>query len=85
MSEMSTDQQKALALDLILDAWDNALREGVEPEVLASVGIYAALVDMVDRFGAEAVGEFCATLPQRVKDGEFTLDDEDEDDDSPEN
>lgn len=84
MSEMSTDQQKALALDLILDAWDKALREGVEPEVLASVGIYAALVDMVDRFGPEAVGEFCGTLPQRVKDGEFTLDEDDEDDDSSE-
>lgn len=79
MSDIGTDDQKALALDLILDAWDKALAQGVEPEVLASVGIYAALVDMVDRFGVEAVSEFAETLPQRVRDGEFTLDDEDED------
>jgi hypothetical protein len=41
--------------------------------VLASVGLYAALVDMVDRFGEAPVAEFCATLPERVRDGEFTL------------
>ena len=76
MSAIGTDQQKAMALDLILDAWDKALSEGVEPEVLASVGIYAALVDMVDRYGVEAVGDFCATLPERVRNGEFTLKDE---------
>lgn len=70
---LETDDQKALALDLILDAWDKALAEGVEPEVLASVGIYASFVDMVDRFGQEAVAEFCATLPGRIRSGEFTL------------
>lgn len=69
------DAQKARALDLILDAWDKALAEKVEPEVLASVAIYCALVDMVDRFGADAVQEFCATLPDRVSAGEFTLGD----------
>lgn len=77
MSDLETDDQKALALDLILDAWDKALTEGVEPEVLASVGLYASFVDMVDRFGAEAVAEFCATLPDRVRAGEFTLGEED--------
>jgi len=77
MSAIETDDQKALALDLLLDAWDQALAAGVEPEMLASVGLYASFVDMVDRFGAEAVAEFCATLPARVRAGEFTLSDED--------
>lgn len=70
------DAQKARALDLILDAWDKALGESVDAEVLASVAIYAALVDMVDRYGAEAVADFCATLPERVRNGEFTLGDD---------
>lgn len=73
MSAPDADAQKARALDLILDAWDAALKDNVEPEVLASVAIYAALVDMIDRFGAEAVADFCATLPERVRNGEFTL------------
>lgn len=73
MSGTADDEQKARALNLILDAWEKALSEGVEPEMLASVAIYAALVDMVDRFGVDAVEGFVATLPERVRAGEFTL------------
>lgn len=71
---MSDDpEKKGRALALILDAWDRALGEGAEPEVIASVAIYAALADMVDRYGEDAVADFCATLPQRARAGEFTL------------
>jgi hypothetical protein len=72
---MSADdpELKGRALQLILDAWDKALSEGVEAEVIASVAIYAALADMVDRYGEDAVAEFCATLPERARRGEFTL------------
>jgi hypothetical protein len=65
--------KKGRALQLILDAWDAALAEGAEAEVIASVAIYAALADMVDRYGEEAVAEFCKTLPDRTRRGEFTL------------
>jgi len=65
--------KKGRALALILDAWEQALADGAEPEVVASVAIYAALADMVDRYGAETVAEFCATLPERARAGEFTL------------
>jgi hypothetical protein len=72
---MSEDdpEKKGRALELILNAWDEALGDGAEPEVIASVAIYAALADMVDRFGDQAVADFCATLPERVRNGEFTL------------
>lgn len=66
-------EKKARALELVLDAWDKALSEGIDPEVIASVAIYAAMADMVDRYGEEAVADFCATLPERVRNGEFTL------------
>jgi hypothetical protein len=72
---MSSDdpEKKGRALELVLDAWDEALSEGVDPEVIASVAIYAAMADMVDRFGEQAVADFCATLPERIRNGEFTL------------
>lgn len=70
---MSEDTQKARALELILDAWDRAMADGADPEVIASVAIYAAVADMVDRYGEQAVADFCATLPERVRNGEFTL------------
>lgn len=66
-------EQKARALELILNAWDEALASGAEPEIVASVAIYAAIADMVDRYGEEAVADFCTTLPERVRNGEFTL------------
>jgi hypothetical protein len=64
---------KARALELILEAWDRALGEGVDGELIASVAIYAAIADMVDQYGEDSVAEFCATLPDRVRRGEFTL------------
>ncbi len=71
---MSGDtDHKARALELVLDAWEKALAEGAEAEVIASVAIYAALADMVDRYGETAVADFCATLPERTRRGEFTL------------
>jgi len=77
-SGLSDDEQKALALDAILDAWDHALARGVEPAMLASSAIFAALTDMVELYGQEAVAELCAGLPERVRRGEFTFKDEED-------
>lgn len=70
---MTQADPKARALELIIDAWEKALAEGAEPEIVASVAMYAAIADMVDRFGEEAVADFCSTLPERIRNGEFTL------------
>ena len=72
-SGLTDDEQKAMALDAILDAWDSALARGVEPAMLASTAIFAALTDMVELYGEEAVVEMCAGLPERVRRGEFTF------------
>jgi hypothetical protein len=69
----SAEAQKAAALDAILDAWEKALAEGVQSEMLAAAAIYAALSDMVEIYGPEMVAEMCAELPTRVRAGEFTL------------
>jgi hypothetical protein len=68
-----TETQKRIALDLLLDAWDRALGQGVEPELLATTAIFAALTDMVDAHGPETVADLIATLPDRIRAGEFTL------------
>jgi hypothetical protein len=71
-----SENPKSRALELILDAWDKALADGADADEIASVALFAALSDMVDRYGAEAVAEFCATLPERTRGGEFTLSDD---------
>jgi hypothetical protein len=70
---LTDEQQKRLALEAILQAWDVALQMGVEPEYLASSAIFAALTDMVEAHGTEAVAAFSETLPARLRAGEFTL------------
>jgi len=70
---LTDDAQKAIALDLLLHAWEDALRQGVAPEMLASTAVFAALADMVDLHGEAAVAQFCSELPARVRAGEFSL------------
>ncbi len=70
---LSDDAQKKRALDLLLDAWDTALTEGVDPNLLATTAIFTALTDMVELHGADATAKMVDTLPERIRQGEFTL------------
>lgn len=76
---LDEEEQKRIALDILLEAWDRALAQDVEPEVLATAAIYAALTDMVDLYGEEPVATLVESLPERIRDGEFTLEEEEED------
>ncbi|HMM13186.1 MAG TPA: hypothetical protein PKA57_01060 [Parvibaculum sp.] len=66
-------EQRRMALQNILDAWDEALAEGVSADILATTAIFAALSDMVEAYGEEAVAEMATGLADRVRQGEFTL------------
>lgn len=70
---MTDAEQKKLALDAVVTAWEAALAKGVSPELLASTAIFAALTDMVDIHGEGPVADMCALLADRVRAGEFTL------------
>ncbi len=70
---MDDAQQKTLALNAILTAWEQALAKGVTPELLATTAIFAALTDMVDLHGEDAVASLCDGLGARVRAGEFSL------------
>ena len=65
--------RKQEALQYILDAWDEALSDGVDPYLLANAAIFAALTDMVQTHGEDAVSMMTDKLAQRIHQGEFTL------------
>ncbi len=67
------DEQKSVALELLLDAWDDAVNQGVAPELVASSAIFAALSDMIDMYGEEPVAEMASGLPERIRRGEFSM------------
>jgi hypothetical protein len=68
-------EQKNQALRHIHAAWDEALEEGVEPEVLAHVALFTALSDLVRTYGETAVAGYAARLAERITTGDFTIPD----------
>jgi len=66
-------EQKHQALRRIHAAWDEALGEGVEPEVLAHVALFTALSGLVRTYGEAAVAGYAAGLAERISDGAFTV------------
>lgn len=69
----SEESQRKLSLQIVLDAWDDALGEGVDPDIVASTAIFAALSDMIATYGEEAVVKMTDGFGERIRQGEFTL------------
>jgi hypothetical protein len=67
------DAQSHAALRYILDAWEEALSDGIEPEMLANAALFAALADLIDVYGEDAVAKMTSGLSRRIHYGEFTL------------
>ena len=65
--------QKQAALRYILDAWEEALHDGIEPEMLANAALFASLADLIALYGEDAVAKMTGGLSRRIHHGEFTL------------
>jgi hypothetical protein len=68
-----SEAQKHAALRYILDAWEEALHDGIEPEMLANAALFAALADLIGVYGEDAVAKMTNGLSRRIHHGEFTL------------
>jgi hypothetical protein len=65
--------QKREAFVRISEAWQEALGNGIEPEVLAHVALFAAFGDLVATYGESAVADFAERLSGRIAAGEFSI------------
>ncbi len=72
--ERSIAEKKRLALTYLSDAWDEALGERIDPDILANSALFLALSDLVAAYGEEAVAEFAKALPKRIEAFEFSVD-----------
>lgn len=70
---ISSAEAKHLALRYLMEAWEEAVYDGVDPDCLATAAIFAALSDMIASYGEEPVANMCERLPERIRAGEFTL------------
>jgi predicted YcjX-like family ATPase len=69
----SAPEARQVALRYILDAWEEAVYDGLDPDNIATAAIFAALSDMIASYGEEAVALMCEKLPVRIRSGEFTV------------
>jgi hypothetical protein len=67
------EADRQAALRYILDAWEEALHDGIEPETLANAALFAALADLIGVYGEDAVAKMTTGLSRRIHHGEFTL------------
>jgi hypothetical protein len=66
-------EKKQVALDILQDAWDEATGHGIEGEIVAFAALFAALADLVERFGESAVSEMMTKMPDRVLEGHYSI------------
>jgi predicted YcjX-like family ATPase len=73
LRELPPHEAKQAALRYILEAWEEAIYEGLDPDAIATAAIFAALSDMIATYGEEPVAVMCERLPERIRSGEFTV------------
>lgn len=66
-------EPKYVALRYIMEAWEEAVYDGIDPDCVATAAIFAAMSDLVTTYGEEPVARMAERLPERIRAGEFTL------------
>nr|WP_306265385.1 hypothetical protein [Pararhizobium sp. IMCC3301] len=66
------DRQQT-ALNSLQAAWEEALEQGVEQDILIETSLFAALSQIILQSSEGAAADYCAKLPERIENGEFTL------------
>lgn len=64
-------EKERVAQELIEEAWDNAVREGIEPAILAEQAITFALTQLGLSSDEATVGDLIDSLPDRLTSGHF--------------
>ncbi len=72
-TSVAEQEKKHAALRYILDAWEEAVYDGIDPDCVATAAIFAALSDMIATYGEEPVARMAERLPERIRTGEFTV------------
>jgi hypothetical protein len=66
-------EQKKAALQLLMDMLSDGDEAGIDPDCMAQACLFTGLKEFVDAYGEEAVAKFAERLPERIRNGEFSL------------
>ena len=67
-------EQKRAALGYLQEAWAEARLDGIDGDCLAQACLFAAFAEFVATYGEEAAANFAGGLSERIRNGEFTID-----------
>ncbi|MBB4197125.1 hypothetical protein CCR94_13895 [Rhodoblastus sphagnicola] len=67
------EDERRAALAYVTEALAEAILAGIESESFAHAALFAALQELVETYGEEAVATFAGRLPDRIAAGEFTI------------
>jgi len=70
---LGDQRSRHAALRYIIEAWGEAVYDGLHPDSIATAALFASLSEMVTAYGEEAVARMAEELPERIRKGEFTL------------
>jgi len=65
------EEKQRVASHFLHEAWDSALEEGIEPQILADSGIDVALTRLFTEVGEDDVRGLIDTLSDRLASGHF--------------
>ncbi len=71
LDELILAEKERVAPELIEEAWENALQEGIEPAILADQAITFALTQLGLSSNEATVRDLVDSLPDRVTSGHF--------------
>jgi hypothetical protein len=67
------EDERRAALAYVAEAFAEAILAGIESESFAHAALFAALQELVETYGEDAVAAFAGRLPERIRAGEFTI------------
>lgn len=67
-------EERQIALEYLADAWNAADADGVDTGALAHAALFAAIATLVKDYGEDAVAQLIGEIPERISQGEYTLD-----------
>lgn len=66
-------EERRAALSYVSEAFAEAILAGVESEGFAHAALFTAFQELVETYGEDPVAQFAERLPQRIRNGEFTV------------
>lgn len=64
---------KQAALSYVTDAFAEAELDGLDADCMAQAALFAAFMELVATYGEDAVAEYAASLPDKIRSGVFSM------------